>query len=233
MIIEKCPVGYLCFNREIFIIIAIFIIGLAVYGFNNNNKTNLNFPQKPSDDTLKIQLLEEQLKTQNYRIQNENNKLQKQSDQQINIITPPVENLSSHQQELVRITDPLAGPERQYPYVLSKTSMPINVPTRGYITEYQQVGALYGIGQGLQTTKILPLYGKPTYPGSNKWVYYTGTDNYQSVKIPIFKEGRKCQGDFGCEELYSDDLVNISPYNCKFKVELYDIERPRYLPNVF
>ena len=229
---EKCPVGYLCFNREIFIIIAIFIIGLAVYGFNNN-KANLNFPQKPSEATLKIQLLEEQLKTQNYRIQNENNKLQKQSDQQINIITPPIENLSSHQQELVRITDPLAGPERQYPYVLSKTSMPINVPTRGYITEYQQVGALYGIGQGLQTTKILPLYGKPTYPGSNKWVYYTGTDNYQSVKIPIFKEGRKCQGDFGCEELYSDDLVNISPYNCKFKVELYDIERPRYLPNVF
>ena len=232
MIMEKCPVGYLCFNREIFIIIAIFIIGLAVYGFNNNI-INLNFPQKPSEATLKIQLLEEQLKTQNYRIQNENNKLQKQSDQQINIITPPIENLSSHQQELVRITDPLAGPERQYPYVLSKTSMPINVPTRGYITEYQQVGALYGIGQGLQTTKILPLYGKPTYPGSNKWVYYTGTDNYQSVKIPIFKEGRKCQGDFGCEELYSDDLVNISPYNCKFKVELYDIERPRYLPNVF
>lgn len=250
---NKCPTGYLCFNREIFIIIAIFIIGLAIYGFNNKegigisskipNIANLyqQVPQQQQPqykgelvDQLKIEMLENQLKSQTSLLKDQSITLRNipNNDPQINIISPTIENMSPHQQEIAKIYDPLQGPERQYPYVMSRSAVPINVATRGYVTEYQQLGALYSIGSGPRKARVLPLYGKPTYPGSNKWIYYTGTDDYHTVKVPIFKEGRKCQGDFGCDELYTDDLVNISPYNCKFKVELYDLEKPRYLPNV-
>ena len=246
---NKCPSGYVCFNREIFIIIAIFIIGLAMYGFNNkeslgisakipntSTSTTINSTENRGNsvDQLKIEMLENQLKTQASILKDQSTTIRNlpNTDPQINIISSTVENMTPHQQEIAKIYDPLSGPERQYPYVMSKTAVPINMATRGYVTEYQQLGALYSIGNGPRKTRVLPLYGKPTYPGSNKWLYYTGTDDYHTVKIPIFKEGRKCGGDFGCDELYTDDLVNVSPYNCKFKVELYDLEKPRYLPNI-
>ena len=251
----KCPDGYLCFNKEIFLLIAIAIICLAIYGFKNNsddiivrNSTSGNNgnnqiigPYNTTSETynpvanqassIKLQQLENRINSQNDRLEQINSETQRQSMLFGNSSTNT--NNYVHNKELEKIRDPLYGPERQYPYVMSKTSVPVNVPTRGYVSEYQQVGAIYGLGKTNNKTRVLPLYGKPTYPGSNKWLYYTGTDDYHTVKIPISKEGRKCQGDFGCDELYSGDLVNAAPYNCKFKVELYDIDKPRYLPNVF
>ncbi len=234
---EKCPKGYVCFNREIFFLVAIAIIALAIYGFLNRDGGKLsNYHQRQENpNILRINKLENSLNQQKEKI----NQLQEENLKETmvfhNVYEPsngyPLDN-SQHQQELEKIRDPLQGPARTFPYVVSKAPIPINIPTRGYETEYQQVGAIYSTGNNRQQ-QILPLYGKPNYAGSNKWLYYTTSDSYNSVKIPIFKEGRKCQGDFGCDELYSGDLVNAAPYNCKFKVELYEIDKPRYLPNVF
>lgn len=137
----------------------------------------------------------------------------------------------THQRELANIRDPLMAPERKYPYVVREVT-PINIPTRGYVSEYQQLGALYSVGPCGGKPQVLPLFGKPTYPGSHKWLYHTTTDSYNTVKVPVSKDGKKCGGDFGCNEFDGGDLVNVAPYACKFKVELYDIDQPRYIPHI-
>ena len=58
-----------------------------------------------------------------------------------------------------RIKDPLYPPKKSY--------MPINIHTRGESNNYQQVGFLHN------NNNKLPIYGKQTYPGSNKYNYYT------------------------------------------------------------
>ena len=62
----------------------------------------------------------------------------------------------------------------------------VNVPTRGYPTGYQQVGVLIEENSNGEN-KLLPLFGEQTYPGSRQWRYYTSSDGYQSVKLPIPK----------------------------------------------
>ena len=52
-----------------------------------------------------------------------------------------------------RITNPLLPPERTY---IHKHS-PINIPTRGYSSHYQQVGSIHEKDSSDDGKKILPL----------------------------------------------------------------------------
>jgi hypothetical protein len=116
--------------------------------------------------------------------------------------------------------------------------MPINIETRGSGGDFQQVGILSkqnidedGKTPGNNTdTNILPLYGKPIYRGASKWIYYTETDKYNPVKIPITVGGRDCTDDQGCDELYDGSDVVIPSYNGVFKVKIYKFNKPRYIP---
>ena len=145
-----------------------------------------------------------------------------------------------------RIINPLLPPERRNHYidphshVMVSTGIPINVPTRGESGGFQQVGVLHKI----QTTDstmpigrnsepvILPLMGAPTYNGSHKWTYYTATDKYNQIKLPVTNKNRQCDSEYGCDELYDDDEVTIPAYNGTFKVKKYEFDKPRYLPHV-
>ena len=116
--------------------------------------------------------------------------------------------------------------------------MPINIKTRGE-TFYQQIGALYKISEadptntGNNTEKsVLPLYGRPTYSGSSQWNYYTNTDSYQYVQLPIFKEDQSCTDTRGCKEIFTGDTIKIDALNGNYKVELYNINTPKYIPYV-
>lgn len=106
---------------------------------------------------------------------------------------------------------------------------PVNIPTRGYVPQYEQIGVLTGVGQKI---RILPLFGKPIYPGSNKWLYFTQSDDYNTVRLGIVSNQRKCQGDYGCNELYDDDIVTVPPYKQNFKVTLYEMDKLRYIPTM-
>ena len=120
------------------------------------------------------------------------------------------------------------------------SGIPINIPTRGESGGFQQVGVLHKI----QTTDstmpigrnsepvILPLMGAPTYNGSHKWTYYTATDKYNQIKLPVTNKNRQCDSEYGCEELYDEDEVTIPAYNGTFKVKKYEFDKPRYLPHV-
>jgi len=116
--------------------------------------------------------------------------------------------------------------------------MPINIETRGSGGDFQQVGILSkqnidedGKTPGNNTdTNILPLYGKPIHRGASRWLYYTETDKYNPVKIPITVGNRDCTDDQGCEELYDGSDVVIPSYNGVFKVKIYKFNKPRYIP---
>tara|TARA_B110000305_G_scaffold166504_1_gene184132 strand:- start:45 stop:947 length:903 start_codon:yes stop_codon:yes gene_type:complete len=137
-----------------------------------------------------------------------------------------------------RIINPLLPPERSY---TNTYGTPINIPSRGPSQSYQQVGILYKetIANTEQQpgnnneTSILPLFGRPTFNGSRKWNYYTSSDKFHNFKIPITKDGRKCNDDFGCDEIMNGDMIDIPSYNGKFKVDIYSYDRPSYIPYVY
>lgn len=142
-----------------------------------------------------------------------------------------------HRKNHERIINPLLPPERSY---VNTYGVPINIPTRGVSAGYQQVGVLYKneisddgktIGNSSDTV-ILPLFGQPTYPGSNKWNYYTSSDKYHTFKMPVTINGRKCTDDTGCSEIYNGDDISLPAYNGNFRVEIYDFDKPRYIPYV-
>ncbi len=113
----------------------------------------------------------------------------------------------------------------------------INVPTRD-VTEINQIGVLYKTDiaddsrkQGDNTgTSVLPLYGKRKYRGSHKWIYYTYTDGYHNVRVPIYHKNKQCDKEIGCDELYENDLVTIPSLNGTYKVTIYENEELRYIP---
>jgi hypothetical protein len=137
-----------------------------------------------------------------------------------------------------RIINPLLPPERSYQ---NTYGVPINIPSRGPNVSYQQVGILYkeNIENPDKTpgnnsdSNILPLFGRPTYNGSNKWNYYTSSDKFQNFKLPITIDGRKCDSDLGCDELRDGDMISIPSYNGRFKVEIYNYDKPSYIPYVY
>jgi len=117
-------------------------------------------------------------------------------------------------------------------------AVPINVETRGSGGDFQQVGILSKTNinsddstPGNNTdSNVLPLYGKPLYRGASKWLYYTETDKYNPIKIPITVNNKDCTDDQGCEELSDGGQVTIPSYNGVFSVKIYKFNKPRYIP---
>ena len=184
--------------------------------------------------------------------QNVNRQKQNQNNQQVEC-KPEIKKVVVQTQDsyLVnkdyeRVINPLLPPERRNQYidphstVMVTPGVPINIPTRGYAGGAQQIGALYKQEASDETIKIgdnnepviLPLFGMPTYNGSNKWMYYTTTDKFNQVKLPITNKNRQCNLDQGCDELYDGDIVTIPAYNGNFKVNKYQFDKPRYIPHI-
>jgi hypothetical protein len=137
-----------------------------------------------------------------------------------------------------RLINPLLPPERSY---VNTYGIPTNIPSRGFSGGYQQVGSLSKTEVTNEDTQpgnnnksvILPLFGQPTYPGSNKWNYYTTTDKHAMVKM-TFKVGGKDSDDrHGVNELMTGDQIQIPEYNGNFDVKVYQFDQPRYIPFVY
>jgi hypothetical protein len=110
-------------------------------------------------------------------------------------------------------------PQRQWqtPFALS------SIPTRGPPEDYQQMGVIND-GSG----KILPLYGRRVASRSDYFNYYTRTDTYNPVPLPVTFKKRDCQDSAGCQEVMSGDEIHISPTGETAKVTLYGFDGPRY-----
>ena len=99
------------------------------------------------------------------------------------------------------------------------------VATRGPPESYQQMGIVDG-GDG----KLLPLYGRRVAPRSDFFNYYTRTDTYNPVAVPVQFKRRNCQDNVGCAEVSNGDEIDLGPLGQKGKVTLYGFDGPRYAP---
>jgi len=99
------------------------------------------------------------------------------------------------------------------------------IPTRGIPESYQSMGTIR-----TDDGQILPLYGRRTASRSDRFQYYTRTDTYNPVQIPIDYKRRSCQDDVGCEELYDRDRVQLGPLQKSGEVTVYRFSGPTYIP---
>ena len=140
------------------------------------------------------------------------------------VISDPVRNY-----DLRKIDDPLEGPTRRvYRYDIPPRILmnQIDIPTRGYPDNFQQIGLLINTVDDATSNKILRLFGRETFPRSSRYEYYTLIANgLDQIKVPLDTRRNK--------ELYDDDVVSVNSLNTDFKVKLLPYDSPRYYPNVF
>jgi hypothetical protein len=101
------------------------------------------------------------------------------------------------------------------------------VPTRGIPETYQSMGVIT-----MEDGQILPLYGRRTASRSDRFQYYTRTDSYNPVQLPIKHNRRDCQDDIGCEELFDGEAVSITPTGQTGKATIYRFDGPTYVPGI-
>jgi hypothetical protein len=228
--ISTCPPGVFCLDNIHIFLAVLLIVTLVVFFFKKQDYNPFSQWMSPQEEP----------------------RVSKSSQQQ-----PPEQKTSEHMyggeyyppipprdfivnKERERLINPLLPPERSN--VLTEGGLPIidspnsiNIHTRGYSGGYQQIGLLYKNNEAPNddNNNILPLFGRPTFVNSNKWNYYTSSDKFHSLKIPITIKGRRCTDEQGCTELYDGDTVMIPPYKGDFKVEIYGYDSPKYLPQIW
>jgi hypothetical protein len=101
------------------------------------------------------------------------------------------------------------------------------VPTRGIPESYQSMGIVK-----LEDGAVLPLYGRRTASRSDRFQYYTRTDSYNPVQLPIQHKRRDCQDDVGCEELSDGDSIQVAATDQRGTVTIYRFSGPTYVPGI-
>ena len=126
------------------------------------------------------------------------------------------------------LLNPYAPPLRDERYFV-----PINVSTNvGAVpenTSYRQLGILTATNS---KGSILPLMGRPVFTNRDKWQYYTMSDQNNSVKLPVSRNGKSCTNEYGCDRLFNGDTVYIEGLNEPCRVTMYDNDTIRYLPAI-
>ncbi len=139
---------------------------------------------------------------------------------------PPTDRVTHYDYKTVY--DPLTAPRRRLPrhvYPNHPLLLATDIPTRGYPDNYHYVGNL------IRKTdeKIVKLFGRQTYPGSNHYEYY-------GIVNDKFSGDTKVQIDTNKKELMDGDEVVIDLFDSSlgpFKLYMNDIDRPRYNPYLF
>lgn len=126
----------------------------------------------------------------------------------------------------IRGMPPLVAPIQQNPLV------PVNIETRGIRNQYSQVGILTKTDSSESDhTLILPMMGRKTMTGRDKWQYYSisNTGNL-NTKLPVRVQGKSCTSEYGCDPVMSGDTVYVEGYNHSFKATIYENGLFSYIP---
>jgi hypothetical protein len=105
-------------------------------------------------------------------------------------------------------------------------AIPINMTTRGLPQAFQQNGIIK-CGE-----QILPLYGRQTGYRTDRYNYYTRSDSYNPIQLPIFYQRRDCMDTVGCDELLGRETVKIAGLGKEGVVEIYRYDGPKYIPGI-
>jgi len=108
--------------------------------------------------------------------------------------------------------------------VVNSPTVVASIPTRGLPDSYQSFGIIT-VGD-----KVFPLYGRQLASRSGRFQYYTRTDTYNPVQLPIRFNRRDCQDDIGCEEIFDGDIVQIPGNGVEGRVSIYRFSGPAYVP---
>lgn len=129
-----------------------------------------------------------------------------------------------------KVFDPLEQPTRRVarheiqPFYLKQM---IDLPSRGYPDNFTQFGVLIKQGDPNKNVdnKIIRLFGRQEFPGSNRYEYYTliNSGNDQ-IKVPIRNKRR--------DELYDGDKIYIKELDEHYKVSLHKFDEPKYYPDI-
>ena len=119
------------------------------------------------------------------------------------------------------LRDWMASPE-----IPRLSALPFNIPTQGLPESFQSVGVI-NVGE-----QVLPLYGRRTTGGSDRWNYYTRTDTYNPVPIPVRFQKRDCMDDVGCSEILSGEQVKVEALQKDGKASIYRFDGPKYIPGL-
>lgn len=107
--------------------------------------------------------------------------------------------------------------------VWNPTTLP-SIATQGLPESFQTIGLLQYPGGDLK-----PLYGRRTAGSNDRWNYYTRTDTYNPVPLPLSQGRRDCMDDTGCNEVFDGDNLK-SMGGEQVKVKLYKMNGPTYIP---
>jgi hypothetical protein len=202
---KKCIPGVLCVeNMTLFLLFVILV--LIVYFYYNISKIN-NRNANVSDSTKVIV-----------------------------VNPPPVNNLGAISTRLDPFNDPYAPPMKSDGIYYPRTSgdvrgVPVNIETRGLSTGYQQVGILNRLNGS--SDMILPLMGRRSMAGRDKWQYYTisNTGNL-NTKLPVSVNGKSCTSEYGCDNINNGDTVYVEGYNDTFRATVYENNLFQYIPQL-
>ena len=166
-----------------------------------------------------------------------NNHASTENTKVIFIQQPPVNTLGAISTRQDPMNDPYAPPLKAdgiyYPRTFTdvRGAVPVNIETRGLSSSYQQVGILTRLSGSKDM--ILPLMGRRTMSGRDKWQYYTisNTGNL-NTKLPVSVNGKSCTSEYGCDNINNGDVVYVEGYNDTFRATVYETSSFQYIPQL-
>lgn len=119
------------------------------------------------------------------------------------------------------VNNKLVAPERRHDavnYIKLQDKLKINEYTKGEPENYQLVGLLYKENED----KKYQLFGRRIYMGSPEWEYFIGGKDTGGLdyKFPLDIK----------EEIYDGSTIVNPIDNDKYKVKIYNFDKPRYIP---
>jgi hypothetical protein len=203
---KKCPPGIICIENMTMVMILFIIIGIVYYMTKTQFVGSSSQPQTQSQNVIVRE-------TPSYP----------------SIAVRPNYGYTNLPGDV--LMNPYAPPLRDERYMVP--AMPINVSTNvGAVdTSYRQLGILTPLNRsGGDKNDILPLMGRPLFVSRDKWQYYTMSDQKNSMKLPISRNGRSCTTEYGVDKLFNGDTIYVEGYNKAFKVTTYDNDVIQYIP---
>lgn len=200
----------ICFNKNIFLtMVFIVIIATALFMYNTPSKP-LFCPPCPPCPPCKVNVTKE--------TNIKDVEIKDTSIKELDIVDPIKE------MDYKRLDDPLAAPYRRLPrhaYPTPHMRRVINFPTRGIPDNFHYVGNLIRKSD----EKFIKLFGRQTYPGSNKYEYYGITTDTNGMETKIKINSPKDQ------ELMDNDEIDVEIFGGgNFKLYLNEFDVPRYNP---
>lgn len=251
--VRKCPPGVLCFENITLVIVAVVVIGIAIYahsrffghgshphhGHHGHHGYAYGHYSESSNPVIMMSADPQQSDSLDFGIGGPS------SNQDV-LLNPYVPPLRDNSVGSTRPVYDIRGGVETIHYggmgggMGGGGGVRVNVPTRSVDTTYRQVGILTRSGGSSGGTPsatssqetILPLIGRPLFTNRDKWQFYTLSDKNNAIKLPVVVNGKSGTNEYGCNNVGSGDTVHVEGYNDAFRVTAYDSASLRYLPSL-